>query len=80
MKIRVRTRTGVMVFDVDIDDKTIEDIAEEVCTDMAEKWVRSIKARNPVRARRRFVEGCLKWMYPSLLSAIVEYAITRGVQ
>jgi hypothetical protein len=62
------------------DYNSIEEVAEAICEDMADKYVsaflekRGIKGEaKRLRARMRYVEGCVRWLYPLLLSTIAEY-------
>ena len=75
------------VLEIEICDyNTIEEMAEAICSDMADKYVsrffekKGIKAESKrLRARVRYVEGCVRWLYPLLLSTIAEYVESRGV-
>jgi hypothetical protein len=58
-------------------------MAEDVCAEMADKYLSKTRFRSAARkvtARRRYIEGCVRWLYPSLLNAIYEYVEKRGVE
>jgi len=67
------------------DYNSVEEIAEAICSDMADKYVnrflekRGIKGEaKRLRARMRYIDGCVRWLYPLLLSTIAEYIESRG--
>ena len=62
--------------------KTVEEMSEDVCAEMADKYLAKARFRSPAKriaARRRYIEGCVRWLYPSLLNAIYEYVEKREV-
>jgi hypothetical protein len=66
------------------DYESIEEIATAVCSDMADKYVdrflekKGIKGKaNRIKARMRYIDGCVRWLYPLLLSTIAEYVESK---
>lgn len=63
--------------------RTIEEMAEDICAEMADKYLSRARFRSPakrVTARRKYIEGCVRWLYPTLLNAIYEYVERRGAE
>jgi len=54
-------------------------LAEDACREMADEWARFQPRRRRRRSRLAYVEGCLRWMYPALVSAFIEYAQSLGL-
>jgi len=66
------------------DYNSVEEMAEAICSDMADKYVdaflekRGIKGESKrLKARLKYVDGCIRWLYPLLLSTIAEYIESR---
>jgi hypothetical protein len=66
------------------DFMSVEEMAEAVCSDMADKYVdrflekKGIKSKaSRIKARMRYIDGCVRWLYPLLLSTIAEYIESR---
>jgi len=66
------------------DYNSVEEMAEAICSDMADKYVdrflekRGIKGEaKRLKARMKYVDGCVRWLYPLLLSTIAEYIESR---
>jgi len=84
VRVRVTFPDG-RVETVEIDPcryKTVEEMSEDVCAEMADKYLSRARFRSPakkVAARRKYIEGCVRWLYPSLLNAIYEYVEKREV-
>jgi hypothetical protein len=62
------------------DYESVEEMAEAICSDMADKYVdrflekKGIKGQaNRIKARMRYIDGCVRWLYPLLLSSIAEF-------
>lgn len=53
---------------------SIEAIAEEICSDMAEKYISSKRTKKTSKSFKRYFDGCMLWLYPHLLVAIKEMA------
>jgi hypothetical protein len=62
------------------DYESVEEMAEAICSDMADKYVdkflekKGIKSKaSRIKSRAKYVDGCVRWLYPLLLSTIAEY-------
>jgi len=83
MRITIRFPDGKREeFEIDISAyTTIADVAEDICLEMAERWAETYAGKRRTRkpkALQAYVEGCTRWLYPQLVSAIIEYLESAG--
>ena len=55
--------------------RSVVEIAEEICAELADEWIAALRGRRRRRAmaaREAYIEGCMRWLYPQIVSAIAE--------
>jgi hypothetical protein len=72
---------SVRELDLDLCDYTdAERMAEDICTEMADEWAKwHGRRRRKRKSREKYIASCTRWMYPALVSALVEYAQSIGL-
>jgi len=70
-------------FEIDVTRfRSVAEITEYIASEMADRWIRRTRGKRKKRAimsREKYIEGIIRWLYPQVVSALIEELSRMGM-